>query len=162
MATHFTYDASLMESTDAGYYSGVTVGQRNQVRMWIQDTNVNRQLFQDEEVDWSLKTEANVYTAAAALCDILVTQAGGGGVKSKKIGELAITYDVQFYVTRGTMLRSRGCGHQIPYAGGISASDKATQQADTDWVQPSTMRKLGENPAAPSPSIPSNNPLTTI
>lgn len=138
--------------------------EKDQVRFLIQDTNSARQLFADEEIAWSLTQEANVYMAAAALCDILVTKAGGGtgGVKKKKISEFQIEYDTQLYVRLGAMYRSRGYGHQVPYAGGISVADKTSQQQDTDWVNPKIVRDLDQNPAAPQPQVPRNNPLEQI
>lgn len=158
----WTYNVVEFANTEVGYYTGSTIGDRYQVRMHIQDTNESRQLFQDEEIDWQLTQEANVYMAAAALCETLVSKAGGGGVKSKKVGDLRIEYDVAFYVQRAAMLRSRGCGHQLPYAGGISKVDKTAQNANTDRVQPSVFRNLDENPAAPAPTVPPANPLTTV
>lgn len=158
----WTYDAGQFASTTAsGTYPPTTLGQRYQVRFWIQDTISTRPLFSDDEVDWAVKQEANVYTAAASLCDILVAKAGGG-VKSKRIGDLSIEYDVKFYITRGAMLRARGAGHQVPYAGGISEADKQIQQGDSDAVQPSIFRNLDNNPAAPAPQILPANPLSTV
>lgn len=135
-----------------------------QVRFLIRDTNTDRPLFDDDEITWQISQEANIYTAAAGLCDILVTKAGG--VKSKKVGELAITYDVGFYRSLSANLRARGAGHQVPYAGGISVSDKQGQEADTDATKPSVFRRLNDNPATRSIARPGSNndsdPLTTI
>lgn len=160
MATHWTYDATLFSSTIVGYYIGSTVGERYQVRLLIQDINTSRQLFQDEEVDWQLTQEANVYMAAALLCDVLVMRAGG--IKSKKISEFAVQYDTKFYMSLAGELRARGMGHQVPYAGGISISDKARQEGDTDAVPPKITRRQADNPAAPQPSVTPTNPLETI
>lgn len=132
-----------------------------QVRFLIQDTNTNRQLFSDEEVQWTLSQEANVYCAAAALCDVLVAKAGG--VRSKRISEFSISYDPVFYRALGGQLRARGAGHQVPYAGGISIADKLAQQQDSDWPQPRVTNGLDNNPQAPQPSSPpmgSSDPLT--
>ena len=141
-----TYDASMPETKDF-------------VRFLIQDTNVTAAKFQDEEIGAIINTEANAYMAAAMLCDMLVTKSGG--VKYKKIGELGISYDPAFYVTLANRLRSRGSGHQMPYAGGISVGEKTTQQDDTTATQPSIFRNLDENHQANKPAIPPNNPLTT-
>lgn len=156
----FSYDETQLASTTAGSYSGASIGQRNQVRLMIQDTDSNRPLFQDEEVDWTITTSANVYTAAANLCDLLVAKTRG--TRYKKISGLAMSVDVQFYINLSANLRARGAGHQVPYAGGISKTDKLAQQQDADWEQPKVGRGLGDNPAAPQPEVKSNNPLTTI
>lgn len=156
----WTYDTTQFNSSVAGSYSGSTIGERYQVRFLVQDIHTARQLFEDEEIDWAVSTEENVYTAAASLCDVLVSRANG--VKSKKISDFSIIYDIGFYETRGAMLRARGAGHQMPYAGGISSNDKQAQRNDPDWVAPSFARNLDENPAAPKPSQPPINPLITI
>lgn len=162
----FTYDVTKFnDTTPSTSYPPTTVGERYQVRLMIQDTNltvVSKQLFQDEEVDFTISQSANVYMAGAALCNTLVARGGGMDVKSKKVGDLAITYDVEFYRRLAGTLEARGVGHQIPYAGGISVADKQAQSTDTDWTQPSFKRGLDENPAAPQPENPSNDPLTSI
>jgi cytochrome c1 len=137
---------------------------RDQVRFLIQDTNEALPLFQDEEIDWMLTQEANVYMAAAALCDIRVTQVGGGGkgIKRKKVGDLDITYNADHYKALSATLKARGMGHQVPYAGGTSVTDKTAQKQNTDWVRPAVPRGILENPQAPKPDQPSdgNDPST--
>jgi hypothetical protein len=154
----WSYETDQFTSTVVGAYPGSTVGERYQIRTLIQDTNVNRQLFQDEEIDWSLTQEANLYMAAAALADILVAK--GGGVKSKRISEFEVEYDPRMYLTIATRLRARGMNYQVPYAGGISRADKAAQQADTDWVTPSFARGISDHPDAPKPSP--NSPINPL
>lgn len=156
----WSYEPTQFNSTTSGAYSGSTVGVRYQVRLIIQDTNTSRQLLQDEEIDWFQTVEPNVYTAAAACCESLVIRAGG--VRSKKISEFQIVYDPGFYQTLAMQLRGRGASYQIPYAGGISISDKIAQQDDSDWVSPAIPRNLDDDPGAPRPATPSSNPLTTI
>jgi len=156
----WTYDYTLFADTSTGTYAGSIVGERYQIRLWLQDTNTNRQLFQDEEIDWAQTQEANKYMAAASLCDVLIARAGG--IKSKKISEFQISYDPRYYQLLAGQLRARGAGHQVPYAGGISIADKTALQSDPDWVPPAFPRGLDDNPAAPAPATPSTNPLTTI
>lgn len=138
-------------------YNPALPSERDQVRFLIQDTNTSKQLFQDSEIDWVLTQEMNVYTAAASLCDTLVFKAGA--VRAKKIGDFGITYDPSLYRTLGGSLRARGMGHQVPYAGGLTNSDKSTLQLDTDAVQPSISRGQSDNPAAPKADI---DPLTQV
>lgn len=132
------------------------------VRFLIRDTAQTTHLFEDAEIKWAVSTEANIYMAAAMLCDTLIVK--GGGVKIKKVGELMIQYDPSFYKSLSGSLRARGSGHQVPYAGGISVADKQAQSSDSDWVQPSIQRNLDNNPAAPQPATPPvngpGNPLT--
>lgn len=159
MATHWSYDASAFADGTTGYYPGSTIGARNQIRLWLQDTSSSRQLFQDEEIDWQQTQEANAYMAAAFLCDMLVSRAGG--IKSKRISDFYITYDTAYYQSLAMTLRARGNSYQVPYVGGISRADKSAQRSDLDWIPPTFGRGMGDNPDAPKPSTPSN-PLTTI
>lgn len=143
----WSYDAALGTDVD-------------RVRFLVQDNNSAKQLFQDEEIDWVLSNEDNIYTAAATLCDQLVTRAGG--VKSKKISEFTITYDLSVYRSLAMSLRARGAYNQVPYAGGISELDKTKLQDDPDAVQPKFSRRLHDNPEAPEPGITSDDPLRQI
>lgn len=123
---------------------------RDQVRFLIQDTNTNRQLCSDAEIAWVVSTEANVYMAGALLCDTLVARAGS--IKTKWVGNLRLTYDPKYYQGLAAMLRARGAGHQVPFAGGISQSDKLEQQMDSDAVQPRAFRTELDNPRADQPT----------
>lgn len=156
----WTYDPTLFNSLAAGTYAASTIGLRYQIRLLIQDTRTTRQLLQDEEIDWFQTQEMNVYTMAAAACESLVAR--GGGIKFKKISEFSESFDIEFYRTLAGQLRSRGMGYQMPYAGGISSSDKATQQDDSDWVIPSIVRGLGDNPTAISSVVSEEDPLTSL
>jgi hypothetical protein len=157
----WTYDPTKFnDATASTYYPPATLGQLMQVRFLVQDNQTARQLLDDNEIYWTLTEEANVFMAAAACCDQLVSRAGS--IKSKQISEFKIAYDPMFYRALAASLRARGAYYQIPYAGGISITDKEAQQAQTDWVAPAISRGLDDNPAAPKPSTPSSNPLTTI
>lgn len=139
---------------------------KDAVRFLIQDTNTSRQLVQDEEIEWMIGQEANIYMAASQICTQLVVKGGGGGVKRKKVGDLMIEYDTAFYRALAGSLSARGVGHQVPYAGGISKTDKQLQQTDPDWVKPKFARDMENNPAAPQPQIPpgssNDDPLNQI
>lgn len=138
----WTYDPAMLADP--------VEGPRNQVRFLIQDTNSSRKLVDDQEIDWLLTQEANVYMAAAAACDSLVAK--GGMIKSKSVNDLAITYDVLFYQTLAGNLRGRGASGQVPFMGGVSVSDKAAQQADPDAVQPRVFRGFADNSGASNPT----------
>lgn len=157
----WTYDpAKFNFTTESSTYPPATLGQLMQVRFLIQDNITTRQLFQDDEIYWTLTQEDNVFMAAAVCCDQLIARAGS--IKAKRISEFSISYSVAFYTFLAAQLRARGAGHQIPYAGGISISDKEAQQANTDWVPAAIPRGLDNNPTAPSPIVPPTNPLSVI
>lgn len=146
----WTYDVSKL--------SDATLGPLMQVRLLIRDTVTTRQLLQDEEINWLIAQEANVYSAAAAACESLVAQAGG--ISSKSVADTSISYDVNFYRGLAGQLRSRALTHQLPYCGGISVSDKEAQQAQTDAVTPRMFRGLGDHPGAANPAPGVDNTLS--
>jgi len=133
---------------------------KDAVRFLIQDTNPASPIVQDEEINWVLTNEMNVWMAAAAICDTLIGR--GGAVKMKKVDGLMIAYDRAFYTALALGLRARGMNYQVPYAGGISVADKEALEADPDWIRPSILRGLDDNPLAPSPATPPANPLTSV
>lgn len=112
-----------------------------QVRLLLGDTVAGRMVLEDEEIDWFLSQEANVYMAAAAACDqislILSAGAGASGVVTRKrVGQTDISYangrDAKGYTSLAASLRARGRTHQSLYAGGISVADKALRALDQD------------------------------
>ena len=69
----FTYVPSKFnDSTPSSYYSSVPVGSRFIVRFLIHDTDPSRAKFLDEEIDWVLTQEDNVYAAACRCIDTLL------------------------------------------------------------------------------------------
>jgi hypothetical protein len=131
-----TYDPSQI-ATDETY----------QVRFLVGDTaappNVTpaTAVLDDNEIDWLLATEANVYMAAAAAADAIVGVMNGaasgttGVVTRKRVGQTDISYangkTATEYSALAAQLRRRS-GHQVAFAGGISASDKRTRATDSD------------------------------
>lgn len=141
-------------------YDSNLVFEKDQVRFLIQDRTSTRPFFQDEEIEWVLTQEHNIYMAAAVLCETLVARSGG--VKWKQIDDLGIEYNTDFFRGLATSLRARGLSHQLPYAGGISASDKLSVSGETDWIRPVFSRDLGDNPDAPGPTGAPPDSLTSI
>lgn len=115
-----------------------------QVRFLVGDTNVESMVLQDEEIDWLLTTEANVYMAAAAAADRIATSmsavgfvAGTSGpITRKRVGQTDISYangrTSKEYATLSADLRRRGRSHQTIFAGGISDADKLARDLDID------------------------------
>ncbi len=70
---------------------------RNTLRLLIQDTDTDSALFQDEELDVFLATEANVYYAAArALSTLLSHWAGKGeGVMEKTVDDFRLRWGME-------------------------------------------------------------------
>lgn len=131
-------------------YNNPNNSPKDQVRLLIQDTTLSRALFQDEEIEWFLTQEMNVYMVAARCCNTVVVRFGA--VKSRKVGDLSIDYDPDFYRGLAAEYRARGQSYQTPYVGGISVADKLAQEADPDWIQPRAFRGEFDNPGANQPA----------
>lgn len=124
-----------------------------QVRFLIGDTDLNAgMVLQDEEIEWLLTQEANVYMAAAEAADKIIvamrgaTSGTSGAITRKRIGQTDISYangkTSKEYETLAGMLRRRGRGHQLIFAGGISAADKLSRDLDTD--RPTNRIRIGQ------------------
>jgi hypothetical protein len=127
--------------------TGTAAQQRDAVRFFSQDNDTTRQLVSDEEIAMLLATEANVYMAAAIVAET-AAQRIGGGVSSKSVEDLSISYSTtrEEFKALAAKLRARGSGHQVPYCGGISIADKAAAEADTDVPLVAVRRGQHDNP----------------
>lgn len=143
-------------------YSGnPAYSSRDAVRLLIGDTVDTKAVFQDEELDWFLTQNTNIYFAAALAADAAAARFSGsessGSVKTKTVGSLSISYAdterIAEYRTLGRELRYRGAINASwqPYAGGISISDKKTNEQDTDWDRGAFARGMHDYPGSDLP-----------
>lgn len=129
------------------------------VRSLVGDTELASDgtlLATDEEVLWALATEGNYYRAAALVCESIgLRLAPRGGVASKKVGDLTISYQAGSSTTdwsaRATRLRLRANLSSTPEAGGISRTEKIANEDDTDLTTPSFRRGQFDTPGMPEP-----------
>lgn len=130
-------------------YSGdPSSSDRDAVRFLCGDTDTTNQLLTDEEIDWILTEESNVYLAAAQACGSIASTFASKADKS--VGDLRISYESiqKQYADRSAKLQSRGAVRSaMPYAGGISKNDKETVEEDTDRVVPAFERDIHDNPS---------------
>ena len=134
-------------------YDNPSASSKDAVRFLIRDTDTTVALVTDEEIEWLLTQEANVYMAAYAAAQTAVTTAARKG--RKKIGNLEISdAGGEGYQTVIARLLQRGQSHQTVEAGGISADDKRALRDDSDWIDPAFSSKQfdtpGLQPAKPS------------
>lgn len=126
-----TYDPTLDTNID-------------RVRFLIRDTVTATALVQDEEIAWVLTENANVYLAAAAICDVL----GGSGGGARQIVRFSVDGEsVEFerarYRDLAAELRRKGRMKGVaPFAGGISVAGKQALEDDADRVRPAFTRAL--------------------
>ena len=121
---------------------------KDRVRFLIGDTDTNNQLAQNEEIEWVLKTEANVYMAAATVAKSLARKLRNAGLEELKAGETKIRFQrAADLLSLANDLTLRGSNHQIPSAGGVFQADRDALNEDTSLVEkaPAFTRDLHDN-----------------
>lgn len=108
------------------------------VRREIGDTNTNDQLLSNEEVNFALDQEGDSITAASArCCEWLMREYAKQA--DKTIGQLNIMLSQKSarYEAMATKLRKKGIKSALaPYVGGLSETERDTDEDDTDLIQP--------------------------
>ena len=120
---------------------------RGKVRFLLQDTTnttARPALMQDDEVDFALGVEMNIYMAAALCADALASRFRG--MSNKRVGSLSLTYDQKMWEGIADRLRARGSGHMQLSAGGVLVADRDAIWEDTDLLRPSFFSRLQEDP----------------
>lgn len=133
-------------------YSGdPAANPKDAVRFYLGDTDPDDPQLQDEEILFLVqKFAGNVYLAAA---DAARGLAGKYSRRADKaVGDLRLSFSqqAQNYWELAKRLQTEAGKRAVPYAGGISKSDKKTQEEDTDRVRPAFKRGMMRNKRAPS------------
>jgi hypothetical protein len=132
-----------------------------QVRFLVGDNVEDKMIMDDAEIEWLISEYANVYMAAAAVCDSIAmkistteTASGKSGpILRKRVGQTDISYasgsgrTAEEFKALGRMLRARGSNYQMPYAGGISIADKHAREDDTDRPRDGFKRGMFDDPS---------------
>ena len=119
---------------------------RDQVRWLSGDRDTNDQQVQDEEIDWVLAQQPNVYLAAADVCEAIAAQLSR--LADARTGDVqeSLSQKAKAYQERANALRSRAATLAAPIFGGLSKSEKQTLAADADAVQPAFLIGQGDSP----------------
>ncbi|GIV81724.1 MAG: hypothetical protein KatS3mg051_1188 [Anaerolineae bacterium] len=132
-------------------YSGdPAASSRDAVRFLIGDTDTNDQQITDEEIAWLLAQNGNTYVAAAAACESIAAKYARNVDASVDSARVDASQRQAHYLALAKKLRSRAAYAAVPFAGGISESDKDTREDDTDRVEPAFTRDLHRNPGTVS------------
>lgn len=123
--------------------STIATSPMTQVRRLIGDVIQTDQQIADEEITFSLTQRSSIYGAAADACryiasqysrkaDVIVQSPGGGALKTN------YSQQAKSYLAMAAQFEniSVSRGGALPYVGGISVTDKANNEADTDRVSP--------------------------
>lgn len=107
------------------------------IRRRIGDVDSADQLLADEEINAASSASSGIQYAAALCCEWIA--AGFARKVDKSVGPLSITLHQKYdqYIALSSLLRLEGAMNTLPHAGGISISEKATAETDTDRVPPS-------------------------
>ena len=111
----------------------------DQVRFLVGQTSTGDDvLLEDEEITWVIGQTANVYYAAQQCAKTLQSRYALEA-DDMKVGQTSISFAdradrfAKLAVSLGQQALFVGVS---PYVGGVSVSDKETQEEDTDWVPP--------------------------
>lgn len=131
-------------------YSGdPSSSDRDQVRFLIGDTDTTDQQLSDEEIDFLITNEGNaVGGAVAAVRAILAKYAR---LTDKSVGDLRLSYSQRkgaYESLLRSLERRRALRKATPFAGGITKTDKDSQEDDTGRVTPAFKRDQFRYPAS--------------
>lgn len=134
--THFSYN-------DSDLSTGL-----NQVRLIIQDTSSTGALFSDEEIQFFIDTESNVFGAVSLAA--YTAKAKFAQSVSKTVGKLSIELQqkAEHYGALGDKyaLLAQTKGTVQLFAGGLSITGKEAELANSDRVDPKFTRDQDQFP----------------
>lgn len=125
---------------------------RSWVRLKVGDNASDTPELQDEEIDLLLADEGSKERAAVAAARALGARFARRA--DKKVGRLSINASQiakQFFTLADELEKGqsrKAGGSDGIYAGGISISDKKSEESDTDRVDPAFARNQFDNPAS--------------
>ena len=115
---------------------------KDAVRFLIQDTVASSKEFEDEEITYMLTTKGNVRSAAILALKTLASKYATA--VDKAVGDLRLSLSQKYdhYVSLIKQFEGEAAMVALPFAGGISVSNKETYEADSDRVQPRFTKTL--------------------
>lgn len=130
------------------YTGDPELSSRDKVRWYTGDTDATDQLVSDEEIDSALDETGTAYGAASVVCRAIAARFARLVTKSTAGQNQTLTNNLsdlhKHYLDLAEQMSSSassavGAGL---YAGGISISDKQSNEDDTDWVPPDFHREM--------------------
>ena len=119
-------------------FGATAAGRRNQVRLRLGDTDTNRQLLQDEEIDHFLDVAGDAVRAATRASAVAVLARFSTRPDSQRVGEISTGWAdlrARMLALIAEIDRDEAMG-AAPFAGGTSVADIDDRDADTDRPQP--------------------------
>lgn len=120
-------------------YSGdPSSSKKDELRFNIGDTDSQDQLMSDGEINYLLtKSNQSIALSCISACDLLAMKFAR--LADESVGQVRISYSQKYaqYLKMKEAFRSKAAIDEcMPYAGGISQSDKETMRDNGDLVQP--------------------------
>jgi len=128
------------------YNNDPTNNNRDAVRFLVGDTNFGAQMVLDEEITFALSEEGNVHAAASLIAKAIAGKFASSS--DRAIGDLKISFSQRQkqYLDLAEQLRHRGdVSGGRAFAGGISKSEKTSEEQDTDRAPPAFERGMHDN-----------------
>ena len=109
---------------------------KDKVRVWIGDTNQDRQLLSDEDITYFLtRAGDNIFRACADCCEAIASKFARDASTRVRGNMVDIDNVWQNYKQLAKDFRTRVIGSQMPFAV-IKDSQKDTLRDDTDLTKP--------------------------
>lgn len=130
-------------------YSGdPSSSDKDAIRFLIGDTDTDDQLVNDEEITYLLTVEGNTLLAAARAAESIAAKFSR--LADRKIGDYSESYNQksEAYLKLASRLSAQAAksgSKPMPYAGGLSRSDKKSRELDSDRVKPDFEKRMMEN-----------------
>lgn len=125
----------------------LSTSEKDQIRVELQDTDVNNQRLQDEEILQAIAVERNFWSAAARCAEwISRNYLMKADVRLGRSMQIQYAKMSEQYLNMAKSLRQKALGTMPPFVGGMSVSDKETYNQDSDLVAPIWTKTMQESP----------------
>lgn len=114
----------------------------DKIRFIVGDTDKNDQLLTDEEIQYLIDNESDANMAAFTASETIAAKFSR--LADESVGQVSVSYSqkAEHYWKLAKTLKLKANKLAVPYAGGISQSDKTNVENDTDRVEPFFNREL--------------------
>ena len=112
----------------------------DRVRFEIGDTDENWPLLNDDEIQYAIDKEANLYTAAARCCEAIASKFSREADYSLGPKSVSSSQRAESYRAKARELRHKGIAGF--YVGGVSKKDEKKDRLDPDKKRPAFERGM--------------------
>lgn len=127
-------------------YSNALTANKDKVRLLIADTDTADQQLADEEINWVITQEPNVYAAASKCCSLLAAKYSRQA--DTEVGDLSVKKSQRATAYRALAkdLKAQAVIDAPIFAPSLSISDKQSYEDDTDIPASKFFRDMQEYP----------------